>query len=204
MTQLKFVLFLIIVFSRNMEQSEKTNIGLIVDENIADETIGFTVMKLEGYFNVKVHTIKNNRLPIEFEKDTINVIKLIDYAQKELMLSHCMNLFLTNKGIAGNDNAKYSLRGFSKSGSGIAVVSTLVVKKESETKEQYEYFFCKVLIHEMGHLFGLDHCNNNDQCIMVSSYPSPQRFYAAKNKFCDFCLEKIDRKQVNLKKIRMH
>ncbi len=189
-------LFLVLGFTK---KSDKFEIGLFIDENVSEETVNIVILKLEGYYNSKVHLIKQIDFPAEFKKDTINAMKLIDYVQKELSLSYQKNIYLTTRGIALNDNAKYSVRGLAGIGKSMGVVSNLVVKNETTTKEQYYNLLAKVLIHEMGHLLGLKHCVDDDKCVMVSSLPNPDLFYNAKEILCASCLEKIDKKLISNK-----
>ena len=90
----------------------KLQIGLIPCENIDKEAINLAVKEIEGYFNAKVVLIKRPKLPEKFEKDTINVNALIRYFENEVLLQNDKNIYLTDRGIALNDNARYSTRGW--------------------------------------------------------------------------------------------
>ncbi|MFT3846194.1 MAG: zinc-dependent metalloprotease family protein [Lacibacter sp.] len=48
------------------------------------------------------------------------------------------------------------------------VISTVRLKKTATTSQQLRQRIFKVVVHEMGHNFGLDHCPN-EQCIMVDA-----------------------------------
>ena len=124
MIKFGIVLFSLIYLSGLGSKTDKIHIGLIVDENISKKTISFAVKELEEYFNSKVHIIKKVELPGEFKKDTINILKFIDHAQKEMPLSYNKHIYLTKRGIRIGNNAKVSLRGFAKKGGLIGVVST--------------------------------------------------------------------------------
>ena len=178
---------------------DKFDIGLLVDKNIPKEEVRLVVKGLEGYYRSKIHVIKEISLPDEFNADTINVLKLMDHLEKNVALPHQKNIFFTAKGIRGGGNGKYSLRGFSRLNGKVGIVSTLVALHETTTKKQYEDLLAQILIHEMGHLFGLKHCSDNDRCVMVSSLPKPDKFYNAENKWCTSCLEKADKHAVRKK-----
>ncbi|MCG8389249.1 MAG: hypothetical protein MJA30_27090 [Cytophagales bacterium] len=177
----------------------KLQIGLIPSENIDKEAIHLAVKKIEGYFNAKVVLTKRPELPKKFEKDTINVNALIQYFENELLLLNDKNIYLTDQGIALNDNASYSVRGLAKLGGRIGVVSTLVVKHEAKTKREYLNLLAKVVVHETAHLFGLGHCMDDDKCVLVSSLPNPRKFYSAERMLCRSCLGKIDDKLIRRK-----
>ncbi|MDN5214872.1 hypothetical protein QQ020_22520 [Fulvivirgaceae bacterium BMA12] len=199
MTNFHLILFLWVHFSFPSKRPDKFGIGLIVDDGIIEETVNFATKELEKYFHAKVYAIKDVDLPAEFKRDTINFRKVIEYIDQELPLKYDKNIFLTKRGISPGDWARFSVRGYATLGGRVAVASTLVVKSESTSTRQYENLLAKVLIHEMGHLIGLKHCLESNQCAVVSSLPSPQYFYNAKKQFCKHCLEKIDKALIRKK-----
>ena len=195
-----FLILFLFFFGVQLQGANKINIGLIVDDNISCEVIDVAIQEIERYYNSRVHIIKNIELPIEFKKDTINAVKLIDYTQKEYPLHFYKYIFLTSRGIALNDNANYSTRGYAIIGGKIGVVSTLVVEDETISKKHFEDMLGKVLIHEMAHLLGLKHCIANEKCVLVSGFPTKlKRFQNAEKILCASCLEKIDKKIINKK-----
>ena len=176
--------------------THKLQIGLIVDENVPEDIVKFAKKGISGYYFSKISIIEGFEFPEEYRADTINVNKLINRYENKMPGNCDKYIFLTNKGIALNDNVNYSVRGLAKRQGKLCAVSTLVISEEATSKVQFEDLLAKVLIHELGHLFDLGHCIDNDKCVMVSSLPKPDSFYNAKNALCNYCLEKIDRKFV--------
>jgi predicted Zn-dependent protease len=180
------------------DKPNKFTIGLIVDDDVPSEVIKVARKELGGYYNAKISIIKNLELPVKFKTDTINALSLIYFFENEYPVTLDKYIFLTERGIALEDNAIYSTRGLAK-GEKIAVVSTLVISSETNTAEMFNDMLAKVLIHETGHLFGLNHCETDQRCVMVTSLPNPKYFYEAEKSFCPACQEKVDNKNINKK-----
>ena len=191
MMKIKLIFIILNLWFTHIEKSEKKNFEIFVDSSITDENLDFAISVYEGYYNAKIH-IRKLELPRIFKSDTINAIELISYIKKNEALTFDKHIFLTGQGIALNNNANYSTRGFAFLNDNLAVISTLVISHESSNKEQFHQLFSKLLIHEMGHLYGLKHCENDTRCVMVSTLPNPQNFYDANSVLCFSCLNKID------------
>ena len=199
MDRIIFTLFLLLPFFQNVA-GQKMQIGLIVDEGVDSKTIKLAIKEIEGYFNANSRKIPNTiKLPKKFKRDTINAKALARYLQNEIHLLYFKNVYLTNKGICLSDNFTYSTRGFATVGGKLAVVSTLVVRHETSTQEEYESLMAKVLLHELAHLLGLRHCNSSDECMLVSSLPNPGKFYNAQKALCKSCVDQIGEKRIRKK-----
>ena len=68
------------------------------------------------------------------------------------------------------------------------IVSDFRLKK---FKEKTQEFTINVVLHELGHTFGLPHCNYNEQCLMNDTKGSIKTLYKEKRLLCSRCSRKI-------------
>lgn len=80
-----------------------------------------------------------------------------------------------------------SLRGHAKEiGGKYSAISTYRLKHEYKNRKDYLMQLSKVARHEFGHLFGLEHCNQ-EKCIMQTGF----KFKEAGMELCDSCQVKF-------------
>lgn len=79
------------------------------------------------------------------------------------------------------DSEGAPVRGLSPLGSGVALVSTRILTPES---------LLGVVRHEVGHAFGMDHCEHWDCALSQRPHPLPVQERA--NTFCPRCQERWD------------
>lgn len=186
-------LYVIIVFNSS-SQGRSVTVALIYDTGITPHEVKIASKELGSFYNISIKTIDINefRLPEKYQSDTINGKSLINYVEKSVALEYDKYLLITPKGVTLNDGGNYSVRGLSPLLGRFGIVSTLVIRHEFKDKILREDMFAKILIHELGHLFGLKHCTNSKRCVLVSSIPDKTFFYNADKALCDSCLTKID------------
>lgn len=74
---------------------------------------------------------------------------------------------------------------------GPCVVSSQRLRKNA-TESEFKQRFCKVVIHELGHTFGLDHCPA-ETCIMTDYKGTIKSLDISKMHFCAKCSQLIKR-----------
>jgi archaemetzincin len=72
---------------------------------------------------------------------------------------------------------------------GPCIVSTYRLKKNA-TEKEFNQRFCKVVIHELGHTFGLDHCPA-ETCIMTDYKGTIKSLDKSEKDFCAKCSQLI-------------
>lgn len=194
MLRLNLLLIILLTIAFEINGKQKTTINLIYANSFSRKTIVTAKNELRQYYNCKIQLHDDMNIPVEFDRDTINIIALFGYLKKNIPTqSGEKYLYLTEKGIAFSDNAGYSGRGYAEIGGEFGVVSTLVIKHETASKSEFRTMYGKLLIHEVAHLFGLDHCTANVKCVLVSSFPSNEKkLYFAEKRLCKSCQDKID------------
>ncbi len=71
------------------------------------------------------------------------------------------------------------------------VVSTHRIKKDNPSQEKFRERLAKVVLHEIGHTLGLEHCAYNQFCLMNDAKGSVRTIDKEKKLLCKQCLEKI-------------
>jgi archaemetzincin len=71
------------------------------------------------------------------------------------------------------------------------VISTHRLQKASKTREQLKERLIKVVLHELGHNFGLPHCTNSLTCLMADAEGTIAQVDREKKWLCDKCRQKI-------------
>ena len=132
----------------------------------------------------------------EITKDMLSrVTKRID-AKKALRsnLSFDNLLIITEKDICYNknkSNPEWGIFGLGSQPGRTCIVSTFKLKREVSQQKTLERLE-KVALHEIGHNLGLNHCENNKECMMSAANGTIQQVDNEKVWFCEKC-----RKQLN-------
>lgn len=95
----------------------------------------------------------------------------------------------TDKDICYNNHGKEHFRcmGISRTDKGLSVVTTSRFK----TKANTQLYFNRLMLHELGHAFGLNHCSDKN-CIMVDANGKNQ--FGHTPSFCSTCKEFLGKK----------
>ena len=84
--------------------------------------------------------------------------------------------------------------GISRTDKGLSVVTTSRFK----TKATTQLYFNRLMLHELGHAFGLNHCSDKN-CIMVDAKGKNQ--FGHTPSFCSRCKEFLGKKNWKFDKI---
>jgi archaemetzincin len=72
-----------------------------------------------------------------------------------------------------------------------AIISTYRIGKVSKSKAQLKERLAKVVLHEVGHNFGLPHCNVNTQCLMNDAGGQMKQVDRERKWLCDNCKKQL-------------
>jgi archaemetzincin len=131
----------------------------------------------------------------EITKDMLSrVTKRID-AKKALRsnLSFDNLLIITEKDICYNknkSNPEWGIFGLGSQPGRTCIVSTFKLKREVSQQKTLERLE-KVALHEIGHNLGLNHCENNKECMMSAANGTIKQVDNEKVWFCEKCREQI-------------
>lgn len=97
---------------------------------------------------------------------------------------------ITNEDVSVNKGTHkdYGVMGLGYKPGNSCVVSTFRLRKTATTQKHFQQRLFKVVVHEMGHNFGLDHCLD-EACIMVDA--EGQMKLDKEKDLCSSCREKL-------------
>lgn len=201
-----FFIFLILfvaytVFSEASAQRLKiafVNIGEVQADHIsiAEEAIlDFYHAKVKAHFTSL--EIKEEMLSRSWKEDKPQSLMVLNAQAVNLQLADVQSskydlvLGITDSALTIGEeliSEKMLIRGLAGDTLDVATISTYKLKNESEDAEDFAANLTKVVRHEIGHVLGLPHCSESEQCLMVFGY----QFENMIPEFCSFCLDKLD------------
>ena len=97
---------------------------------------------------------------------------------------------ITNEDVSVNKGAHkdYGVMGLGYKPGKACVVSTFRLRKTASSRKHFQQRLFKVVVHEMGHNFGLDHCPD-ETCIMVDA--EGQMKLDQEKDLCSSCKQKL-------------
>jgi archaemetzincin len=186
------LLFLIITpsFSQNVKQV-KTKVIYIQPLGDVNYSCVYEVKKtLEMFYGVKV----NVKTKLEFTDDILSPSKTRYDAGKILRKydSNDVLLILTEKDITHrkDENPEWGIFGLGFCPGKTCVISTFRLRKNVNQEKMIERL-TKVAVHEIGHNMGLDHCINNNECLMNDAGGTIKQVDSEKIWFCDKCRNRL-------------
>jgi archaemetzincin len=116
--------------------------------------------------------------------------KLLTLLGKQVSDKQTKILALTSEDIFCKKNGvkEWGIFGLGECPGDACVVSDFRLKK---FKEKTEEFTINVVLHELGHTFGLPHSNYNEQCLMNDAKGTIKTLYKEKRMLCTECSRKI-------------
>jgi len=151
-----------------------------------EEFYGFDVIYLESRRLPRMAYVKRSRKYkteeiIAYEKDikTSEFDKVIGF---------------TTKDITSNEKDKknsYPVVAKSDRHGTSSVISTYRMKRYSGSNNEFKRRFKKIVIHELGHTLGLNHCEKEDYCLMRNYGGSGSTLDRMQSKLCEDCSLKI-------------
>ena len=201
-----FLSIVLLLFSCKKESvNPNTVIGIIPYANISTEKVNLIKNAVTDYYGLKVKILPQNELP----KSAFVNIKSPRYRADSLIAQQLRikpdsidyiigitdsDISTTKKDAEGNIKQpewKYNdfgIMGLAYCPGKSCVVSTFRLKHTN--KEVHFGRFKKVVIHELGHNFGLPHCLDK-KCVMTDAVERISTIDNAKPELCDACKKKI-------------
>jgi archaemetzincin len=157
----------------------------------------------QSYINLVKHSVKTFygydcvvRPKKEITKDMLSPIKKRIDANKALRKNHSNDnlLILTEKDIChykNKENPEWGVFGLGLRPGKTCIISTFRMHKRVSVKKTLERLE-KVVLHEIGHNLGLNHCTNNKVCMMNDANGTIKQVDEEKVWFCNKCRAQIN------------
>lgn len=187
------ILFILIVFTFfgtnkkqkfNLKKDEIIYITILGDFD--SNLINSLITRIENFYNVKCKVLTNEKISsdvLSSRTKRIDADKILKKYRSEKRI-----VLLTNKDICVNE---YGIFGYGYKPGNTSIVSTFRISKNKKLlKDRIE----KILLHEIGHNFGLNHCESfNNFCFMNSAKHSIKTIDKERIFLCENCLSKLGR-----------
>lgn len=126
-----------------------------------------------------------------YKADTI-----IDYLREKASFSMKTLVGLTNKDISTTKDANpdYGIFGLGYMPGKGCIISTFRLKKGIKNEEHFYQRTLKVVLHEIGHNYGLEHCSSGFSCLMKDADGTIKTVDNERMELCESCLKKLNMK----------
>ena len=181
-----FFLSLIITSAFSQNNKTKASINIQTLGSVNQSYVNEVKKTLESFYGVKA-IIKSG---LELSDDILSPSKTRYDASKILHKynSNELLLILTEKDITHkkDKNPEWGIFGLGFCPGKTCVISTFRLSKNANQDKMIERL-SKVAVHEIGHNMGLDHCINNDKCLMNDAGGTIKQVDNERIWFCDRC-----------------
>ena len=181
-----FFLSLIITSAFSQNNKTKASINIQTLGSVNQSYVNEVKKTLESFYGVKA-IIKSG---LELSDDILSPSKTRYDASKILHKynSNELLLILTEKDITHkkDKNPEWGIFGLGFCPGKTCVISTFRLYKNANQDKMIERL-SKVAVHEIGHNMGLDHCINNDKCLMNDAGGTIKQVDNERIWFCDRC-----------------
>ncbi len=149
--------------------------GLILQPfgQVDPDLISFIQLHIPAELKIQIKVVQAIQLPIEafyavrgrYIADTLlRYLNQFSTTQYPYVMGITANDIETTKG----ENLHWGVMGLGLQPGNAAIVSVYRIKKSKQTQSALAQRLLKVVVHELGHNFGLPHCSNQ-HCIMVDA-----------------------------------
>jgi archaemetzincin len=182
------LIFISIFFS--FQNKNKGTIYILPLGNVTNHDIKIVQNSLISFYGYKCDILNEQSLT----KD------LYSPSRKRYSADKILNKFNSNKHIIvitsvditteKNGSKEWGVFGLGRMPGKVCVVSTFRLKN-LKNKQYYEDRLKKISIHEVGHNFGLSHCEFDEHCLMNDAKGTIRKVDSEKIWICDFCRKKL-------------
>lgn len=196
--------FILCSCSKNAVNKE-TTIGIIPYKGINKKNVVMLQQAVEGYYEVNVKLLNSQPLPksafVNTKSPRYRADSLIKIQERTMPKGIDYILGLTERDISTTKREKggsikipesrysdFGIMGLAYCPGNSCVVSDFRLKHKN--KEIHFGRFKKVVIHELGHNFGLPHCPDK-KCVMTDAVESIKTIDNANSDLCNGCKSKL-------------
>ncbi|MBS1634953.1 MAG: hypothetical protein JST26_03455 [Bacteroidetes bacterium] len=123
------------------------------------------------------------------ERDRYRADTLLNYLKRNHDTLSDIILALTTHDIStSKGNIKdYGIMGLGFNPGNVCIVSSYRLSKDTKSQKQISNRFIKVVLHELGHNFGLTHCTYSKTCYMQDAEGSIKTIDRSEKYLCENC-----------------
>ena len=179
-----------------------THVAIKPYHDVSNELVELVSKELEEFYHIKTTILSRGEMPDSCKKPykkRYNANKILDYLKFEKPNDIPFILALTTKGIATKKEKydEWGILGLGSRPGPVCVVSTANMGKDVERLRNR---LIKVCLHEMGHNFGLPHCEYGDKrCFMRSAKGTVKTVDEEEKFLCIQCVAYLQSKGFQMK-----
>lgn len=178
--KIKFLIFLLVLIScsqqqsANKKQSGKKSVVLLQPLRFTDKNmLHYLKDSIEIFYPVEIAIADNKNFPESFyykPRNRYRADSTIKWLKKMKPDSIRTIVGITNEDVSVNKGEynDYGVMGLGYKPGNACVVSTFRLRKSVTSQKHLRQRLFKVMVHEIGHNFGLPHCQN-ETCLMVDA-----------------------------------
>lgn len=181
------------------KKGKPLTVALLPYKNFDTSLINFIKTEITGfYINCEVTVLPEKKLPAfayskvhhRFKADS-----LLRYQHKLNIkgVKSVMGLTASDISTKKSPHADWGVFGLGYCPGKAAVVSTYRLFRSSKSEKQFKQRLSKVVLHELGHNFGLPHCTINKECLMNDAVGQIKQVDRERKWLCDSCRKLLSR-----------
>lgn len=162
------------IVNRKINKRRAIVIHILPIENIDTAMVKFVKKELERFYGAEVHLLPRHAMFNNVYSAgcaRISADSILDRLNAEFKNKQGKILALTNYDIATfkNETNCWGIFGLGQLPGKACVASTCRLGFGNASNSQIKERFAKVVLHEIGHTFGIPHCQKSDTCMMQSA-----------------------------------
>ena len=171
-------------------------IGLLRLGEFDDQYFAQAKKEIELFYNAEVVDLGEKALPelaYYAPRNRYRADKLIDWLRETRpgSVDFIMGLTASDISHTKGDIKDYGIMGLAYRPGRSGVVSTFRVGKGAKAKAQVADRYSKLVLHELGHNFGLPHCPNAKHCLMRDACGTVKTLDSETKNVCENCKRRL-------------
>ncbi|MEO0184872.1 MAG: hypothetical protein ABIL22_00010 [candidate division WOR-3 bacterium] len=176
-------------------QSSGMTLAILPFGNVSKAIIDSTVSGISSLYDVEITVLECVPLPVnEYYKPNkrYRAEKILYYLESNVDTKYAKVLGLTTKDISTTKEQyhDWGIFGLGTLNGRVCVISTYRLRRKKASDSLFYARLKKVVNHELGHVFGLEHCPN-DRCLMEDACGKIKTVDEETGALCPECASKV-------------